>query len=88
MRALRQRSRFHLGPLAESYASGENMIRMRLLAVLASMLTSALGTIVMLVRIVPLNADSRMPLALTVASMVIAGLLAIGALALVARRSA
>jgi hypothetical protein len=56
--------------------------------VLAITLTSGLGTIVALVRILPLNADTLLPFALTVTTMLIAGLLTLGILKMLARRNA
>ena len=54
------------------------MRRINLLVVLAAMLATALGTIVVLIQIFPGNANGQLPLALTASGMVIVGLIAAG----------
>lgn len=63
------------------------MRRVKLLIVLVVMLATGFGMIVMLIQIVPGNADARLPLALTASGMVTAGLIAAGVLTRVARRN-
>ncbi len=64
------------------------MRRIRLLTILSVMLATGLGMIVLLVRIIPLNADARFPLALTGSVMVIAGFITIKVLTRLAHRNA
>ena len=56
------------------------MKRIKVLTALVVMLTTGLSTIVVLVQIVPANADGRFPLTLTASTMVAAGLVAAGVL--------
>lgn len=63
------------------------MRRIRLLTVLIAMLGTGLGMIVLLIRIIPSNAEARLPLMLTAGVMVIAGLVAAGVATGLARRS-
>ncbi len=64
------------------------MRRIKLLTVLVIMLLTGLGTIVLLLRIVPLNADARFPLAVTATAMAFAGCVAGGIFSLLAHRNA
>jgi hypothetical protein len=59
---------------------GGMMTRIKVLAALVVMLATGLGTIVVLIQIVPANADGRLPLTLTASTMVAAGLIAAGVL--------
>jgi hypothetical protein len=56
------------------------MTRIKVLTALVVMLATGLGTIVVLVQVVPGNADGRFPLTLTASAMVTAGLIAAGVL--------
>lgn len=58
------------------------------LIVLVVMLIAGLGTIVVLVRIIPGNADAWLPLTLIASAIVAAGLITAGAMMKAARRSA
>ena len=62
--------------------------RIELLTVLAATLTGGLGMIIVLVRIIPLSANALLPFGLTVAAMLVAGLVTLALLALIARRNA
>ncbi|HZO80802.1 MAG TPA: hypothetical protein VFB33_03835 [Candidatus Binataceae bacterium] len=62
------------------------MWRIGLLTVLVVVLTSGLGTIIVLLRIIPLDADARFPLAVTFSVMVLAGSIASGVLMRLAQR--
>lgn len=59
-----------------------------LLTIMVAMLTSGLGMIVLLMRIIPADADARLPLALTAGVMAIAGLIAVRVLTRLAYRDA
>lgn len=54
------------------------MTRIKVLTALVVMLATGLGTIVVLVQVVPGDADGRIPLTLTASAMVTAGLIAVG----------
>jgi len=53
------------------------MTRIKVLTALVAMLATGLGTIVVLVQVVPADADGRAPLTLTASAMVTAGLIAV-----------
>jgi hypothetical protein len=56
------------------------MTRIKVLTALVVMLATGLSTIVVLVQVVPGNADGRAPLTLTASAMVAAGLIVAGVL--------
>jgi len=59
---------------------GGMMTRIKILTALVMILATGLSTILVLVQLVPANADGRFPLTLTGSAMVTAGLVAAGVL--------